>query len=202
MKKSLKYFIVFLILALIVFFIKNTIHQKLDKGVSIDNHKWETKFPKVFNNSGYSKLIESKEILEQFKNNPESLQELQGKITNEFGIRDDILEYILSLNLDENSSKALIKMSQYDNAMYYLSKNDKEANIWANKGALAMRCVFYFLNDKKSIKLIRETDLMMRNTKERNKYMWWIDTNYLGYHVIGTGLSMPEENKKCKESYY
>ena len=200
MKKNLKYILIFVGFVLIVFFVKNTINQKFDKGVNINNSKWEKDYLKIFNNSGYSKLIESKGILNKLKNNPESLQELQGKITNEFGIRDDILEYILSLNLDESNNYAAIRFSQTINGIYYLSKNNIEANIFANQNVLVDICFSNINNNW--IKITENIEKMMRNNKDRDKHMWWIDNHYLGYHVIGTGLSTSEEDKICKNGGY
>lgn len=200
MRKFLWYSIIIIFIVVIGYFIKNKIHQNLDYGVNIDNQKWSQKYPQVFNNSGYNNLIESNGILNKLKNNPKSLQKLQGKITNEFGIRDDILEYILSLNLNTQANYAIIQSTVNYNKIYYLAKSPKEANDFANKQSLAITCSSMITPDWLIIG--RKIDKMMRDTKARNNRMWWVDNNYLGYHVIGTGLSTAEENDVCRNGGY
>lgn len=200
MRKFLWYSIIIIFIVVIGYFIKNKIHQNLDHGVNIDNQKWSQKYPQVFNNSGYNNLIESNGILNKLKNNPESLQKLQGKITNEFGIRDDILEYILSLNLNTQANYAIIQSTVNYNKIYYLAKSPKEANDFANKQSLAITCSSMITPDWLIIG--RKIDKMMRDTKERNERMWWVDNNYLGYHVIGTGLSTADEKLVCQKGDY
>ncbi len=123
MRKFLWHSIIIIFIIVIGGFIKNKINQNLDHGVNINNKKWEKRYPQVFNNSDYNKLIESDGILNKLKNNPESLQELQGKITNEFGIRDDILEYILSLNLNTQANYAIIQSTvNYNKIHNFINK--------------------------------------------------------------------------------
>lgn len=197
MKKNLKYILIFVGFVLIVFFVKNTINQKFDKGVNINNSKWEKDYPKIFNNSGYSKLIESKEILNQLKNNPESLQELQGKITNQFGIRDDILEYIISLNLDEKASYASIRMAQSEYFSYFFTDNKIDINNFANNEMLSSYCLMNFVGFDLMHQIHSEIDKKLRDTKDRNKRMVYVDSKYLAFSVIGTGLSTADEKLIC-----
>jgi hypothetical protein len=201
-KKKFKYGLFFIGLFLIVFSIKKIIKQEIDQGVNIDNQKWEKRYPQVFNNSGYNKLIESDGILNKLKNNPESLQKLQGKITNEFGIRDDILEYILSLNLNTQANYAAIRMAQSEYLSYFFSNDKITVNNLANKEMLSSFCLMNFVGFNYMHKIHSEIDTKLRNTKERNERMWWVDNNYLGYHVIGTGLSTADEKEKCKRGDY
>lgn len=198
MRKFLWYSIIIIFIVVIGYFIKNKIHQNLDHGVNIDNQKWSQKYPQVFNNSGYNNLIESNGILNKLKNNPESLQKLQGKITNEFGIRDDILEYILSLNLDESNNYAAIKFSQISNYIYFSDISVVDANFYSKKQVQALFC----LNAKNWLKISRHIDAMMRDTKERNERMWWVDNHYFAYKVIGTGLNSIDEDNICKNGGY
>ena len=201
MKKKFKYGLFFIGLFLIIFSIKKIVKQEIDQGVNIDNQKWEKRYQQVFNNSGYNKLIESDGILNKLKNNPESLQKLQGKITNEFGIRDDILEYILKINsLDNKSKYDAIKLAQANTLLYFQINNSNDANFFANKAALGMTCLS--INNKDWLKTIRHIDAMMRDTKERNERMWWVDNHYLAYKVIGTGLSTADENDVCRNGGY
>jgi hypothetical protein len=202
MRKFLWYSIIIIFIVVIGYFIKNKIHQNLDHGVNIDNQKWSQKYPQVFNNSGYNNLIESNGILNKLKNNPESLQKLQGKITNEFGIRDDILEYILSLNLNTQANYAAIRMAQSEYLSYFFSNDKITVNNLANKEMLSSFCLMNFVGFNYMHKIHSEIDTKLRNTKERNERMWWVDNNYLGYHVIGTGLSTADEKEKCKRGDY
>ncbi len=199
MRKFLWYSIIIIFIVVIGYFIKNKIHQNLDHGVNIDNQKWSQKYPQVFNNSGYNNLIESNGILNKLKNNPESLQ---GKITNEFGIRDDILEYILNLNLNTHANYAAIRMIQEDTKTYFISNSSTEANYAANLGMLANYCLLKVTSDEIWKNISKNTEKMLRDNDNRNKRMWWVDNNYLAYKIIGTGLSTADENEVCRKGGY
>lgn len=162
------------------------------------NVYWDKKYPSVFKNVRYSKLIESKGILEAYENSPESLQILRGKITNEFGIRDDILEYILSLNLSESNNYAIVKFSQIATIIYFQAKNKTEATSYSQ---ILVQSLFCFKSNN-WLKISQKIDSMMRDTKERNKRMWWVDNHYFAYQALGTGLSGVEEGEICEKGNY
>ncbi len=42
----------------------------------------------------------------------------------------------------------------------------------------------------------------MRNTKDRDAYMWDIDRKYFSWKVLGTWLSVAEEHEVCKKGTY
>ena len=200
MKKKFKYGLFFIGLFLIVFSIKKIIKQEIDQGVNIDNQKWEKRYPQVFNNSGYNKLIESNSILNKLKNNPESLQKLQGKITNEFGIRDDILEYILSLNLNnEFVNIAAIKYAQGINLIYYSDLNFNEKQKIDNNLSLILTCLTLFT---KNYNIYDRINQYYSDNGVRKSYIENFDNHYFAYKVIGSGLSFVDEKEKCKKGDY
>lgn len=200
MRKFLWYSIIIIFIVVIGYFIKNKIHQNLDYGVNIDNQKWSQKYPQVFNNSGYNNLIESNGILNKLKNNPKSLQKLQGKITNEFGIRDDILEYILSLNLNnEFVNIAAIKYAQGINLIYYSDLNFNEKQKIDNNLSLILTCLTLFT---KNYNIYDRINQYYSDNGVRKSYIENFDNHYFAYKVIGSGLSFVDEKEKCKKGDY
>ena len=159
--------------------------------------KWKQKVPQLFNNVGYSKLIESYSNTKQ--NVPESMVHLAGRITNPFGVRDDILDYILAhTNNNESALLAGIKFAQNEQSIYFSNISQQEAIKLATNNALVGWCIVKYLGKDNSFKIIDNVDSLMRNTKERDRRMWDIDTRYFGWQVLGSGLTGTEEDERCK----
>ncbi len=138
-------------------------NQKEEKNI-VDTQKWQAKAPQLFSNTGYKKLIEL-DTVETLPTN-KSRQQLIGTITNPFGIRDDILEYIL-LNIPESNTRATIAAIKM--AYYYQSEiglyNDKKINELSNKAGAAISCLN--LPMASMDKFITGYGDLLRNTKER-----------------------------------
>ena len=106
--------------------------------------KWKAQSPSLFANAGYSKLIESNTWLN--KKHSEAQDELSGKVSNPFGIRDDMLEYILT-NIPESNVGAIIsaiKMVQLDQQEYFI-EDVTELNKVVDKEMAAVDCLSTFL---------------------------------------------------------
>lgn len=162
---------------------------------TVDIVKWKHEAPRLFNNVGYADLVES---APRAKDMPESWIELRGTITNPFGIRDDLLEYILA-NVPESNvrdTRALIKMVQYDQEIYYTNPSESDALLIASRADLANTC---FSGD---IHKLLEIDKLYRNTDARNKHMWAIDRKYFSWKVLGTGLSLADEKIACERGWF
>lgn len=137
----------------------------------------------------------AKQELEPVKNK----QELEGRIKNEYGIRDDVLRFI-EQNVPADNKEAVtaaIKLAQYDNQTYYHSANAEEAVVWARKGMLALRCLRQAL-PKVWVGVAEGMGKLMHNNSDRDKYMWDVDEKYFGWKVLGTGLTESGERKKCE----
>jgi hypothetical protein len=173
-----------------------------NNGANVATHQsiaqWKTKAPQLFNNVGYSKLIESSTQLN--KNMSESQAELIGTITNPFGIRDDILDYILA-NIPESNIRsriAAIKMVYYDQEQIGIT-NDKILNQIENKAAAGLYCIKLPLLDEHQF--IKGYDKLLRNTPARLNEQNRIE-HLLNGHVISAdfGINTYDFKKQC--SYY
>lgn len=169
--------------------------------------KWKSKAPALFNNAGYSKLMESANII--INNVSESQVALIGKITNSFGIRDDILEYIIKNipNNNESAIRAAIKLTQYRQQIYYGNPTELEALALSAKEELAIECLSEYLQ-KPNEDIFYGTDQafkvvkMLRNNKARDAYMWDINRKYFSWKVLGTGLTMAGEKIACAKGEF
>ena len=160
--------------------------------------QWKVKAPDLFANAGYIKLTESINIV---ANTNESIQRLQGRITNLFGIRDDVLEFIIKNvpNDNEKAKIAAIKLAQSDYKIYYGNVSQVNALLLANHSVLIGYCLMKYLPNNEDLKITRGIEKIMMDTKERNQYMWAIDRKYFSWKVIGSGLSIADENIACEQ---
>ncbi len=162
--------------------------------------KWQLKAPQLFNNVGFNSLIESGVI---DNNLSESMVQLQGVITNPFGIRDDILEYILAntASHDDKLLRASIRLAQSDQQIYYGSNITNEIALAYNKkGCLMVSCISQYMGNLNNwSNYVIGMDKLMRNTKERDKYMWYIDRKYFSWKILGSGLSVADEKIACEK---
>lgn len=163
--------------------------------------KWKIKAPQLFSNVGYSKLII--ESTTNNKNMSIKMRELQGTITNPLGIRDDILDYIINNVPQDNSLviKAVIRIAQTDQKIYYGNITKQEALLINKKEMLAQTCLMRYLPNKWD-KIVTDLDKLLRNSKKRDKYMWDLDTKYFGWEVLGTGYTVGEENELCEKGEF
>ncbi len=123
--------------------------------------RWKSEYPRLYTNAGYQKLEQTAPHKANF-----SEDELTSKITNQFGIRDDILNLILNTfpESETQSTIAAIKMAQYFQAQIGVNDPDK-VNFLANKAAAALSCVN--LPMLKEHQFIKDFDMLLRNTPAR-----------------------------------
>jgi hypothetical protein len=158
-------------------------------------------------NVGYAKLEES--VL-YVANQSESMAALIAPITNPFGIRDDILDYIIKTipASNESAMRAAIKMMQYEQQVYYGNPSESEALILDSKDDLAGSCLASYLHqtsgqDKlKDVLDVRDMRMQLFNTKAREKRMWDVANKYFAWHVLGSGLSTSEEIIACEKGEF
>lgn len=131
MRNLLKILIIILILLICIILIYKYTHRSVDTSEKIS---WQKREPELFNNVGYSKLVESAPQIVN-KNLSESELKLEGVITNPFGIRDDILEFIVA-NIPSNNESALraaILSAQINQQIYYGDITQDEAMKLSNR---------------------------------------------------------------------
>jgi hypothetical protein len=179
------------------------LNDKSKEVVGVTNQsilQWKSKSPQLFNNVGYSELIESNIKLNKY-NVLESQVELMGVITNPLGIRDDILKYILKNATNNNQLvlKAVVKYAQNEQLIYYGNISESKAIYLANKQVLLETCLLMYNGNYNLVDNINE---LMRNTKKRDERMWEIDTKYFAWKVIGSGLSINDEKIACKNGEF
>ena len=168
---------------------------------------WQQKNPQLFSNAGYLKELE--ESAPKVANLPESLVQLRGVSTNPFGIRDDILQYIFT-NIpesNESATRAAIKMMQYMQQIYYGDLTESEVMAVHEKEVLSFSCLVDYLdgNSSAGIQNIRSSGNIMkkmRDTKSRDEYSWAVDKKYFSWKVLGTGLTIAEEQEACEKGEF
>ena len=153
---------------------------------------WQKKYPQLTNNVGYSRLIES---VPAYQAKTASEQDLIGKVTNQFGIRDDVLKLILTSipESDTGSTIAAIKMAQYNQAEIGLT-NDMEINSIENKASAAVSCMsdqMIFQNSK----FFDSYNQLLRDTPARQAEQDRIE-HLLNNHVISNDYGIQSYDKK------
>ena len=124
-----------------------------------------------------------------------SEQDLIGKVTNQFGIRDDVLKLILTSipESDTGSTIAAIKMAQYNQAEIGLT-NDMEINSIENKASAAVSCMsdqMIFQNSK----FFDSYNQLLRDTPARQAEQDRIE-HLLNNHVISNDYGIQSYDKK------
>ncbi len=190
-----------ILISVLVILIGFTLFYKYDSKNQIKQDDWKVRAPQLFMNAGYSKLIESK-LSQADAKISESEQKLEGKITNPFGIRDDILDFIITNvpSSNESALRAAILSAQLSQEIYYGDITQAEAIKLVDRDALVGTCLDIYLGGfKQGYKVDMGIDKLMRNTKVRDKHMWDIDRKYFSWKVLGSGLSVADEKIACQK---
>lgn len=138
------------------------------------------------------------------------MAELIGPITNPFGIRDDILEYIVKTIPANNeiAMRAAIKLMQYMQQIYYGNLSESDALLNHSREVLAGTCLSRYMKQNPNFKnndggdFVYGLQMSMHNTKARVNHMWDIDRKYFSWKVLGTGLSTNEEIIACEKGEF
>lgn len=178
-----------------------------DAATTVNQSKWQKKAPQLFNNVAYTGLTNSAPKL---ANLPESIEDLRGPITNPFGIRDDILEYIVK-NIPSNNESAVraaIKMMQYQQAIYFDNPSESEALVLNSKRNLSFKCAYKYLHQASNKDILADIDdaakvlKLMRNNQACDNYMSEISRKYFSWKVLGTGLTVADEEIACQRGEF
>ncbi len=160
--KLYKIIIVIFISTLLVFIY----YRYFDKS-TLSKNKGQQKYeaPHIFSNAGHgidSNKIESNSQQQALqptndKLTAKSQKNLAGTITNQYGIRDDILEYIID-NIPPGNKLAMeaaIKFAAYNQRIYYGNLTQEEALKLANKEMLVRSCLYDYLPNNVGLKFTR-----------------------------------------------
>ena len=182
------------ILALII--VGGGVFMTYNSSSDVSDNNWEKKYPQLANNVGYSKLAES---VPAYQAKTASEQELIGKVTNQFGIRDDVLKLILNTIPESNvqATIAAIKMVQYDQTEIGIT-DDKEMNLIANKAAAASSCLSQNISMMDRYNLGQAYDKIIRDTPARKAEQERIE-HLLNNHVTSAdfGIQSYDFKEQC-----
>lgn len=155
---------------------------------------WAKKYPQFTNNVGFAKLVESPAI---YQNKTTIQQELIGTVTNQFGIRDEVLQLILTSipESDVRSTIAAIKLAKYHQLEVGLT-NDAQINIFENRASAAISCINLPMMDRYNF--VVKYDKMIRDTPARKAEQDRIE-HALNGHVISNdyGIQSYDIKEQC-----
>lgn len=160
------------------------------------SEQWQQKYPQVFNNVGYSKLIESAEI--KSKKISESEQKMVS-VTNKFGIYDPVLQYLITHISNESMLYASIRFQQY-NQLMYMSDSVESAVYYARQGNLPLHCmdIISITETSKTIKnisQIMDSDAFYKDRITQTE-------NRLNLKFIGSNITYSQMDILCKTGNY
>ena len=161
--------------------------------------KWQQAYPHVFNNVGFSMLVESNVMI---KNSPQNQQFPIGQVTNPYGIRDDVLEFIFKTipSNNESATYAAIRLEQ-NQLQIYKTENESDAVYYANEGFLPIVCLSQALGSIGSSKYLDELDKIQRRTSD-GKNMDKVIRQKLGWKVLGPQKPFKELESICEKGGY
>ena len=164
--------------------------------VVINESKWLGRYPQLG-------AIESSAISVPITVATDSKRaELIGVITNQYGIRDDILQYILNNVPASNKQgiEAAIHLAQNEYDIYYGSDDPEKIRYSANMMGHIIRCMNVFFEEQDHTS--RNIAKLYRNTPAREKRMHDIEGNILGGHVYDDNVGeMANINFSDSEQY-
>lgn len=134
-------------------------------------------------------------FLVSFNANAGSIAQIAGKISNNLGIRDDILRYIETSipNLTESSRYAVMKLAANQQALYYKVKSYAEASSLIVSSSVALKCLGLERND--DYEIFKNIEHMMMDTSERKEHIMNTCSSLFGHdglphkHVTRTELA-------------
>ncbi|MCE2706522.1 MAG: hypothetical protein LW807_05540 [Proteobacteria bacterium] len=189
--KKMKISIVLSCIVAVVIGVSCASTKSTSPGIDINHEntaKWKAKAPGLFANVGTLTIVESSVNV----NVSESQNALVGKVTNPFGIRDDILDYII-INIPESNERARlasVKLAILNQNEIFIS-NFEQLNSFENQASAAITCLNLPIKD--SYKFIKGYDELLRNTPDRLS-----EQNRIEYLLNGRVIS-PNFGDKCNQ---
>ena len=177
-----------------------TADKYIEYDKSMADMKWLQRYPQLKTVASGSMTI----TIDKLRTS-ESISELIGPIDNPYGVRNDILDKILSIVPESNPQmlKAAIMSAYYENLALY-SSSDESKLFYVRKSSLAGHCLSLIDNNKLTIytKTMRTIDSSMRNNDTREKWVSNVEQTAFAWQTIGSGLAQDEENELCQKGKY
>ena len=166
---------------------------------AIDIAKWHVQAPTLFNNNGYKALLESNSNDGGINNHTHSTTYI-GEVTNPFGIRDDVLYFIINyFPKNESAIYAAIRMEQ-DNTMIY--KSIKESDIIQYANSPAVWCLGNIVGAVNLSKYVENVDNLKLSTNE-GKMVDNVIRKKLGWKIFGFGHKTNQQlDTICEKGNY
>ena len=176
-------------------------YTEYDKNIA--EMKWLQRYPQLKNVASGSMTA----TIDKLRTS-ESISELIGPIDNAYGVRNDILDKILSIVPESNPQmlRAAIMSAYYDNLVFYSDSSELQL-LFASKFSLANNCLsFADFNKDKNLKVYNQvssyTSNAMRNTEKRLNHLQQIEQTTLAWQVLGSNLASNEEDELCQKGNY
>lgn len=110
-----------------------------------------------------------------------SLERLMGTIDATYQVRTDILLYINnSAPLFSKPWKALLKIAQNQNFLYYHARTYEEAENTVKETSVAQRCLNLEYNEGIGYSHFKKIEEMMGDTKERQEHIFEVSNYFFG----------------------
>jgi hypothetical protein len=131
----------------------------------------------------------------------ESISALIGPINNPYGVRDDILDEIVTMVPESNSKllDAVIKSAYYDNLSSFSVTNKDKLN-YEHKVSTAIYCIVLFDNNNLASTITKNYDRLMRNNINRKKYQENLEQTVFAWQLLGATDSGTKE--QCLKGNY
>jgi hypothetical protein len=191
------------VIAMIIISCASIKSKKASSPQNSEVSKLEKIAPQLVRSSPYANIVANVGRVKTSNQNPiesNSHHDLVGTITNKFGIRDDILDYIFT-TIPKGNTGALvsaIKIAQNDQQEMFVKDSDK-LNKLEDKGAAAVWCLGTYLDGNSLEDFVHGYDKLMRNTPERKALQESIE-NKLGGHVISVNFGFKNDTWEPAES--
>lgn len=132
-----------------------------------------------------------------------SVLNLAGIVTNNLGVRDDILRYIETSipNLSESSHYAVVRLAANQQALYYKVKSYAEASKLILSSSIALRCLAMERSD--DYEIFRKIESMMADTEERREHVLNTCAVFFGHDgVPHQHIERQELADRCRNKDY
>lgn len=171
------------------------------KSIDLSKINWLQRYPQLKNIPANSQTA----TIDKLRTS-ESISALIGPIDNPYGVRNDILDAILTIVPKDNLQMlhGAIQEAYYDNLSIY-SKSDKDKLFYVRKSSLAMGCLFqYDVSDNNIFagKVVDEMGDKMRNTDAREERVHHLETTVFAWQMLGSGLDDQTERELCQSGEY
>ena len=171
------------------------------KNIDLSKINWLQRYPQLKNIPANSQTA----MIDKLRTS-ESISALIGPIDNPYGVRNDILDAILTIVPKDNPQmlQAAIKSEYYYNLAYFSGSKESRTKFITMAG-LAQHCMS-ILDNSSDLKYYNKTEQevvrLSRNNEQRIAYTNEVDSSTFGWQTLGTNLDDQTENELCKSGEY